>query len=206
MIDNKELVQKTKDFLSKKNIYIKTSDVYELYSFLSNEKSWNVASSKKINFNEKLKINPDDQSIDIPELFKNLKENGPFLVDILLKKLNCKLIEKSSYELFNIKCKAIHSTTVIVGEPRPVEYREVTYFVTYFFDDLYYSFKKNQYNIEMKHIEQLSRVIRDEEDSYGLIITSSRAIPNEFRSACRSNKIELIDLEDFKKALLRKDK
>lgn len=195
MIDNKELVQKTKEFLSQKNINIKTSDIYELYSYLSNEKSWNIASSKKINFNEKLNL-VDSQTHDIKDLFKDLNKNGVFLIEQLLKNKNIKVIERKNNAFFNFKCERNYIPKVIVGN-QTSELVTQTILVSYYFDEPYYFIGENKYNIEFKHLSQLASAMKEENAKLGVLITSSKAIPENFRHFCKINMIELLDPEDF---------
>ncbi len=56
--DNKFIIKKAHEILKSYGYDVKTGHLYEMFSKLSDEASWNVASSKNLDFNkELLKIN-----------------------------------------------------------------------------------------------------------------------------------------------------
>lgn len=53
-VDNKSFVTRAKEILSEQKVKVTTSQLYEMFSKLSGEKNWNIASQKEINFQDKL--------------------------------------------------------------------------------------------------------------------------------------------------------
>lgn len=53
-MDNKKIIQKTQSLLKEYGHEVKTGHLYEIFSKLSNESSWNVASNKNVSFKQKV--------------------------------------------------------------------------------------------------------------------------------------------------------
>lgn len=79
---NKQIVEQAKDILEKQGYKVKTGHLYELFSKLAGESSWNVASAKQTNFEKVLTFfkevlptaKPSNSKLTIKDLEKIVKE------------------------------------------------------------------------------------------------------------------------------------
>lgn len=101
---NKSIIKKAQDFLKEKGHDVKTGHLYEIFSKLAGENSWNVASTKQTSFLQKI-LNPfkaEDESKYAQELwFKvaqayiqkweaEISSEGRFLLGMLVEKEDIK--------------------------------------------------------------------------------------------------------------------
>ena len=76
--ENKAIIKKTKELLEEYGYDVKNSHLYEVFSKLSGESSWNVASAKKTSFKKLIQ-----KELSLTELVKNLTSDT--LVEVVIK-------------------------------------------------------------------------------------------------------------------------
>jgi hypothetical protein len=96
--DNKSLVLKSQSFLKEFGYDVKTSHLYELYSKLSNEKDWNIAKVKNVQFADLLNPKPELKTVNMSFLidqsvsFLNINEAERFptpkRIEVLVKMIS----------------------------------------------------------------------------------------------------------------------
>lgn len=83
--NNVAFVQKTKEILKEMGVEVKTTQIYELYSKLLNEKNWNQAKAKKKDLTETLKsFSKESSAFDLVEVSKKSIMKNMDLSDYLI--------------------------------------------------------------------------------------------------------------------------
>lgn len=87
MSPNKIIVEKSQKILEEYGYQVKTGHLYELFSKLSNESSWNVAKAKNVNFVEALNLEADISILSPTEATTAVKNSWETQRKNLLKQL-----------------------------------------------------------------------------------------------------------------------
>lgn len=170
---NSKIVQSTKEILKEFGIEIKTTQIYEMYSKILGEKNWNIAKSKNVDFSKVFY-----SSLKLEDLAKNLEkiDKDKFVKEFFKRKKMIFEDRKSDVDEFGISGILIS----INGE------RSVVFIKN-----------KNYFNLNFKHINNLTKSMEKNNCVRALIITNEVNLSSDIYKLAKDFDIDILDNEDL---------